>query len=344
MWIKGHNEHRILFTRLLALGLFDANDHQWDGRLELAANAALISLVAALFVGLTVGLVPFWGALILAALAVYIFGSPISNENTLAGFQSQFYFLLLIPGLHIASSILTRQKSPIWWLAPLMGLAALFTMASGFFSALAVLTVAGIIFLKTRKLTFEILWLAVPNALIAALGWILKVDVAEHAALHASTASAWMDAWLHQLAWPVMDLWFAPIGALPLTVFLVAFFRGKLVGCNYWALLAAGVWSWPQYAAIAYARGGNSHGYASRYTDILSVAVLVNLLMLPGLADGLQTGRTRWGIGGATAFYLGATIWGIFWQQQRQSTIDPLSGLGRCQSREDRNGAHVCGH
>ena len=35
-----HNEHRVLFTRLLALGLLEANG-QWDPRLETVVNAAI---------------------------------------------------------------------------------------------------------------------------------------------------------------------------------------------------------------------------------------------------------------------------------------------------------------
>src|SRR5580700_6563800 len=30
----GHNEHRIFFTRILVLGLYLANDRQWDAKLE----------------------------------------------------------------------------------------------------------------------------------------------------------------------------------------------------------------------------------------------------------------------------------------------------------------------
>ena len=38
-WFAPHNEHRIFFTRALALGLFWGNG-QWDPRLEAVANAA----------------------------------------------------------------------------------------------------------------------------------------------------------------------------------------------------------------------------------------------------------------------------------------------------------------
>ncbi len=310
IWIKPHNEHRILFTRVLSLGLLDLNDHQWDARLELVVNAGLHSLAIALLAGCALAVLPFWGVALFAALAIYLAGSPVSNENTLAGFQSQFYFLLLIPGLHLWASLASRPRSLLWWLAPLLGVAALFTMASGFFSALAVVGVSAILFLRDRKVTTDQLWLAIPNTVIAAAGWLLKVDIAEHASLRAANPSAWLDAWLHQLSWPVMDLWFAPIGAAPFLLFLIATFKGKLPGARYQVLLGAGIWSWLQYAAIAYARGGTSHGYASRYTDILAVVVLVNLLMLAAVSLQACRPRTCWGIAAAAVLYLLAVVWG----------------------------------
>ena len=327
VWTKPHNEHRILFTRVMALALFDANDHQWDARVELVANAALHSLAGALLAGFALLLLPFWGAVAFAALTVFFLGSPVANENTLSGFQSQFYFLLLIPGLHLWASLMARERSLAWWLAPLAGLAALFTMASGFFSALAVLAVAGALFLRSRRVTPALLWLALPNLAIAAFGWSLKVDVAQHAVLKAADSGAWLDAWLHQLSWPVEDLWFAPIGAIAFLVYLIAFLKGKLAGRRYQVLLAAGVWSWLQYAAIAYARGGGrDHGYASRYTDILAIAVLINLLMLASVALRACRARTCWGIAAATIFYLGAVIWGYL-GAIAHARQDPLAAM-----------------
>src|SRR5215471_14443296 len=39
-WFAPHNEHRIFFTRVLALGLFLLN-RQWDPRLQMVVNAGL---------------------------------------------------------------------------------------------------------------------------------------------------------------------------------------------------------------------------------------------------------------------------------------------------------------
>lgn len=44
-FFQPHNEHRILWTRLLALSLLALN-RQWDARLEMTANAVLHSLAA----------------------------------------------------------------------------------------------------------------------------------------------------------------------------------------------------------------------------------------------------------------------------------------------------------
>ena len=320
---KAHNEHRILFTRVLTLGLFLANDREWNGRLEVVANAALCALTTALLCALALSAVPGWAGLALSALAVYLVGGPVSNENTLLGFQSQFYFLLLVPGLHLWASTSARPRSPLWWCAPLLGVAGLFTMASGFFSAIAVVGIAALEGLRRRRIDPEILWLGLPNAAIALAGWCLKVTIPEHASLQASTPGPWTDAWLHQFSWPVRDLWFAPFAAAPLAIAVAAYLRGKLSLRTHAFLVGAGIWAWLQYAAIAYARGASYHGYASRYTDILSAAVLINVALGIIVCRTACARRVGWAVAAFTLAYAGSAIWG-YSRLVADTRIDPL--------------------
>ena len=92
-----HNEHRIFFTRVLAMALVAVNG-QWDPQLQIVVNAALHALVAVVFA------VVLWLAagrrwLPLVALTIGLaFAPPFALENTLAGFSRASTFSCCSPG------------------------------------------------------------------------------------------------------------------------------------------------------------------------------------------------------------------------------------------------------
>jgi hypothetical protein len=103
-WLEGHlsvrdlfhphNEHRLVTTKLYALGLLMANG-QWDAFVETTANAAVHTVFAVLLLLLARRwLKGIWLAGF-GALLVLLLTLPFSWENTLFGFQIQFYFLEL---------------------------------------------------------------------------------------------------------------------------------------------------------------------------------------------------------------------------------------------------------
>lgn len=89
-----HNEHRIVLARLLEFGLFWTGG-MWDPRLEMVVNATIAAgtatLVAYLLV-LEIGEAR-WRPVIFAVAVLWVL--PYAWENTLCGFQSQVYFLVL---------------------------------------------------------------------------------------------------------------------------------------------------------------------------------------------------------------------------------------------------------
>lgn len=283
-FFQPHNEHRPLFTRLLALGLFMVNDHQWDARLQMVVNAALHAACALLLLNLARRFLPSIGLGLFVILTALFFAMNVSWENTLAGFQSQFYFVLLFTCLHLGYTWLARPRSLVWWLAPLAGVANLFSMASGLLSAAAIVAVTSLSAARNRRLTRDDIFVLATNTLLVGAGWMLKNEIPGHAFLKAQDPGGWLDAWLHQLAWPVVTgngpAWFAVIGLLPPLVLLFFYWRRQVDGPIALVLLSLCVWTVLQTMAIAYARGGVEHGYASRYADTLAFGVLVNLLAL----------------------------------------------------------------
>ena len=134
---SAHNEHRIFFTRIYGLGLLLLNG-QWDGQLQMVANAfihcaTLAGLGWLMFRWLKKR---YWIMVWLPlALALVL---PFGWENSLAGFQSQFYFLLVFSLLTLWLLGLHPPKSARWWCGAATAVMALFTVASGFLAAAAV--------------------------------------------------------------------------------------------------------------------------------------------------------------------------------------------------------------
>jgi hypothetical protein len=317
---RPHNEHRPLLTRLWGLGLFELGGQQWDARVQVIANSILHLGVAALLFGLAWRALPPRATAAFAVLAALFFAMSVSWENTLAGFQSQFYFVLLFSALHVGGTLLAPARSWRWWLAPLAGVAALFSMASGLLSALAVLGALAARALRDRRIAREDVLMAMVNVGLVVAGLLLKTTVPDHAVLMASKPGPWLDAFVHQFSWPVISLWAAPLGMLPPAALAWAYFRRQVDGPVALTLLGAVTWFCLQAAAIAYARGAESHGYASRYCDTLAVGVLVNALALGYLTVSAKSARTRWIWAACTAIFVVVAVAGL--SRETKKTAD----------------------
>lgn len=323
---RPHNEHRPVATRLWSIALLEIGGRHWDNRVQAIANIALHAATALLLLGLAWRILPPWPAAGFAGAIAWFFGSAVSWQNTLVGFQSQFYFLLLFSALHLGGTLLARAGSWSWRLAPAAGLAAIFSVASGVTSALACLAAVLARVLRDRKLHRDDAYPLVCNGALVVVGFFARADMPAHAALKATGVASWFDAWLHQFAWPIAALWAAPLGLIPPGLLVLAWFRRRLDGPVAWMLVGAIGWCALQTAAIAYGRGGVEHGYASRYCDLLSVTVLVNWLGLAWLAVTAPTRRARlaWHIGLAALLVVGT--WGLV-RQAREARATSLASV-----------------
>jgi hypothetical protein len=125
-----HNEHRILLPKLVALGLFVASG-RWDPLLQMICNAMVhTAAVGVLLIVLTRGL-DRGGRLALAFFAALAFALPYGAENTLAGFQLQFYLLILLGPLAVFLLYDAAAWSAQWWIGTVVALLSYFTIAPG---------------------------------------------------------------------------------------------------------------------------------------------------------------------------------------------------------------------
>lgn len=304
-FFKPHNEHRLFFTRILTMGLMLIN-HQWDAQLQMVANAIIHSLSAVVLFLIMIRLIPKALDLAIPVIAL-VFSLPLSWENTLSGFNSQYYFLFIFSLLSIALLVLHKPLSK-WWFAGLaLAFAGIFTVASGFLSACAVFALMTLKLIRERSgWKAPVITLIACSAVII-LGLSLTVTVEYHKIFRAHSITAFIAALGRNLAWPNITCpWLAVVNILPLA--LLGFFYMRTKEKNLKAeemTLALGFWVLLQAAVTAYARCGDARLTGWRYMDILSIVMVVNafsiVLLVTRYAHRTKTAR-------AWSFMF--TIWG----------------------------------
>jgi hypothetical protein len=280
---RPHNEHRLVLSRLLALGLLSLNG-QWDSLLELAANALICGLIAIAVGAALIRLLGHRHRIAVLTGVMFWFSLPYAQENTLWGLQSSFYFLLLFSLLTIWGLLFQPAFSFRWGLGATGAILSCFSMASGFFAALATLGILFVRVLKSRRVTRDVVVTVVFTVVVIGTSLLFHVSVARHESLRAASFTAWLIVFGRCLAWPFCDtpaaslIIYFPVAWLSLCYFTrkaTSFAVNRSVPIEL--LLAAAGWVMLQAAAIALTRAGDAHApIASRYMDILGFGALVN--------------------------------------------------------------------
>jgi hypothetical protein len=328
-----HNEHRIVLSRILTLGLFWLNG-QWDSRFALVVNAMIF---ASLAIGVAAALRNMFGlrssALIFSSVALWS-ALPYAYENTLWGFQSAFYLLLCFSFLGLWGAGLHPAGSRWWIVGVGAALLACLSMASGFLAPVA-LVVLGALKLAKNRSSFRDFWItaAVSFGMIA-LSLYFRVTVSQHEVLKAASLSAWFAAFGRALAWPFSG---PPVAALaiysPAIALLISYCWKRRAALDQEAsrtaeaLLGVAFWVVLQAAAIAYGRGGDgSQCPGSRHMDLLAPGALVNLFAVVAFLRANR--QSAWIQRGGN---LAGTVWmiwilcGVIWTSHDQ--------FGQCLAR-----------
>lgn len=275
-FFAAHNEHRIVWTKLLDALLFEANG-QWDPLVQLVAGAVLHAAAAALLAGWLVrGFSP--PVRVALAAGVVLFHLPLAGwHNALWGFQSQVYFVLIFACAAFAlledPSAPARRRVVGWTLV----LAAMLAMGAGLLVPLAIAVIVCTQVAGWRERAAA----AWPALVLLVAGWLLRPEVPAHAELHARTAVDFLATFFRLLAWPYSEQpWVALVLNLPLAGYTSARLLRRfpaqtgerfvgLVGC--WVVAVA--------AALAWSRGGGDEfaaGVPSRYVDFVAPLLLLN--------------------------------------------------------------------
>ena len=306
-WVEGRltwkhffepfNEHRILFTRLLDLGVIWLNG-RWEPLLQMAVNAFIH---AAFVCGLAFCLWDFLGrknGWFVCFLLAPFFALPYAAENALWPMNSQQYFLSLCWLATLAGLGFGKPGSRRWWFGLTAAIMGLFTMASGLFAPVTVGGLTILRALKHRRLGKGNLITLVSCLAVVGLGLALRVTMEADRPLRAHTLMEFTSALVRNLTWPFFG---APemvcLIPLPLAFLVALYFRASFPeprAAEF--LLALGLWSGLQSAGLAYGRANYGDIIpASRYMDVLNIFVIASLFATVLLSQLWSSGRfPRW--------------------------------------------------
>ena len=309
-----HNEHRIFFTRVLALVLVAING-QWDPMLQIVVNAYFHALAAVVFA------TSFWLAagrrwLPLIALTVgLVIAAPFGLENSFVGLQSGFYFMILFSALATWLVGMHRPGTFPWYCGWLCAFAALVCLGSGVLTAAPIGAV-----IVLRLFNDPRTWRAaavniVILATTAAVGYaILSPPLPYHDFLKAGTWLAFKVSLARNLAFPWITsprlsvlLW------IPLFALSIAVLRRRMkTTALEMNTIALGAWVALQAIALAYSRGVNGATPASRYLDMLSLGFVANTMALIALWEGFAASRARRLVSAGLVVWVTAGMAGIY--------------------------------
>lgn len=276
-FLTTHNEHIILFTRGINI-LYLELAGNWNPIFQMLMNITLhlagllifIHRFRSYFFSETHGL--------LIVLFTIVFALPFSSDNTLWGFQSLFYFVIIFSLVGVPLVCGTNAFSWRWALGVLLGIASFFAMNAGigvvlsmaFFCLLQVLT--GV---RKRSLA-EVAGIAFMLAIVFAM-------IPERT--HLTPATPLQFLWGFGLAggWPVpLPVVGVAIANLPAFWLLVVLIRRvEQLNSLDWSIVALLFWAGFQAALVSYGRPGGT--VTARYFDIYAFIPLLNLLALMAL-------------------------------------------------------------
>lgn len=307
--IAPHNEHRILLTRLWSLMLIDVGGY-WDSVLQMLANTTIIGALVAILIA-TFRPILFEGSY--AALTLFtaaIFGLPFGWESTLAGFHSQWYFVMLFGIGSVLLFCEARAFSTRWWVALFLAVLSYFSMASGALPVAAAFAIGVIQFNTARRSgRREIVGLALLGVAFVSMVAFTPV-LAHHAPLRAHSIGQFLRALLQIMSWPVTQdhaSHYKVIGGAillqapsALVSIYVIWLRPPLAD-RRWLVVALTAWAVLQAIAVAFGR--SVFPVSARYLEVFTVGIVVNFACLLYALGASTLPRVKRGVA------LGAAVW-----------------------------------
>ena len=277
-----HNEHRILFTRLWSLLLLILQGY-WDPIGQMLANTLVLGAMVALLVSAFRRVLPSAYWIVFVLVATLIFSLPWTWFNSLSGFSSQWYFVLLFSLAGIVAITEAAAFSPRWWIAVVFLLFSYFSMAGGTAAAAAFFVCAVQMAVGARRGVLEVAALAI----VAAMTVIMVLSVpalSGHAWYKAHSLLEFLLAFIEIMSWPAATglTFVATLVVLAITTQAPAVLASvdvmrlrQPITDRRWLLLALTGWIMLNAATVAYGRAAVS--VTARYLDLFEIGLLVDV-------------------------------------------------------------------
>ncbi len=289
--VAGNNEHRVILTRAVALGVMIV-DGSWDNRVLVVVNFMLESLAVAWVCVLAWGSMGWVRGSVVCAAALLPMLLVCDWETIVSSNQMQFVFMAFgsVIGLSLAHDYSLRSVGS--WAAIAAAVLMLGSMASGLLTALSMAVTGLIVAYVERRGSGRVAGFCAVCVAIAAAGWLTRVEFTALYPIYATSAAGWMKAFLMYASWPLppnvlgfLGLW-APWGVL----LSVTLWRRKRLPLAAFAI-GLGTWALLQSCALGWARAGFLGLVSSRYTEFLGWGFVANAASIVTLFSGV--GKTR---------------------------------------------------
>ena len=269
------NEHRIFFTKLLVLWIFNISGY-FDVVLQMIVNAILDSAtVVTIAYALSRVLQGGW-AVAAMIISTTINALPFGYDNVVLGFNTHFYLLLAFSFASLWFLVNSRAWSPLWAAGVLCGLGSYLCMASG---ALTLAAAAGAHLLQIacgrRAGIREWLGIAALGATtVAFISMVPYVPQADEFKAH--SVGQFLSALLALASWPA-HTGLGLIMVLPSALFFLRTLADRPATSDprWFNVMALG---WVLSQMLVFAVGRAKFPLEYRYFDILLVGVTINLV------------------------------------------------------------------
>jgi len=308
-FFAGNNEHRVVLTRILDLGIIWLNG-RWEPLLQMTVNAFIFCVYAC---GLAYFLWDFLGrknAWLVCLLLIPFFTLPFAGENATWGFNSQQYFVNIFGLLALAWLGFGTFGSWRWYCGCVAAVIGLFTMANGLLAPAAVGGLLVLRMIKNRRIEKGNVISLAAAALVFVIGAVLNVTKQEDHSLQAHSFVEFTAALTRDLSWPFYQgefdsrffkllFPFAPcLIGLPLVLLLTFYLRPNFAlprAAEF--LLVLALWSVLQTVVLAYGRANYGGSIPpSGYMDWLEVFVIGGVFSAAMLAQMWERHQVRNGI------------------------------------------------
>jgi len=272
-----HNEHRIFTMRVLSLGLLVINNSIWNPLLEMYVNAFIHTIALTFLLYCLNQCIDYRHRKYSLLFSMALLLIPFGWENTLAGFQSQFYLLLLFSLIFLWTISCEKLYSLRWWIGIFAGVLCPLSLASGaltlFIGALVVL-IRKYFFQETSEKSLFVV--AIALFLLGVTALFYTPNISYHDSLKAHTLTQFLKALLTVCAWPMSNGFWAMIIQAPILILTYLFFTSAdwRSRQSYLYFISVGGWVFSQYISIAYGRYSGT--LSSRYLDLFAIGLIAN--------------------------------------------------------------------